>query len=261
MKINDSIRFKNTPKLTVVGAGPGDPELITLKGINALKKADVVLYDALANEVLLEYCLPHCEVIYVGKRGHSVSISQDSINYLIAEKAYEKGHVVRLKGGDPYIFGRGNEEVNYARERGIETEFIPGISSIQTLGRNDIPLTARGFSEGFWVITGHKADKSLSTDIELASQSNSTVIILMGMSKLAQISEIFKKNGRGTIPAAILQNASTPYQKMGIGTAETLVEIAQKNQLSNPAIIVIGDVISAIQKGKIEAVKAYEIYS
>src|SRR6218665_2462546 len=113
------------PKLTVVGAGMGDPELITLKAINALRQADVVLYDALIDEELLEYCHPECERIYVGKRGYEKSVSQDSINFLIAEKAFEKGHVVRLKGGDPFIFGRGNEEIAYAKERGIETAYVP----------------------------------------------------------------------------------------------------------------------------------------
>lgn len=242
------------PKLTLIGAGPGDPELITLKAIKALREADVVLFDALANQALLAYCSPACEQIYVGKRGHTVSISQDSINYLIVEKAFERGHVVRLKGGDPFIFGRGNEEINFARERGLETQFIPGISSIQTLGMADIPLTARGFSDGFWVITGHKADGSISDDIALAAQSSATVVILMGMSRLARIAELFEQSGRGEVSAAIIQNASTAYQKKGIGKAKDLVKIAAENRLSNPALIVIGDVINAITSGKLTSV-------
>lgn len=249
------------PKLTLIGAGPGDPELITLKAVNALRKADVVLYDALANSVFLDYCSPHCELIYVGKRGHTRSISQDSLNFLIVEKAYEKGHVVRLKGGDPFIFGRGNEEINFARERGIETAFVPGISSIQALGAADIPLTSRGFSDGFWVITGHKADGSLSKDLDLAAQSNATVIILMGMSRLSRIAEIFIKGGRGNTQAAIVQNASTIHQKVGTGKAKDLVEIAQANELSNPALIVIGDVVNALQSERFIQLKSAEILS
>lgn len=249
------------PKLTLIGAGPGDPELITLKAVKALQKADVVLYDALANSVLLDYCSPHCELIYVGKRGHTRSISQDSLNFLIVEKAYEKGHVVRLKGGDPFIFGRGNEEINFARERGVETAFVPGISSIQALGAADIPLTSRGFSDGFWVITGHKADGSLSKDLELAAQSTATVIILMGMSRLPRIAELFKEGGRGNTAAAIVQNASTIHQKVGTGNAENLVEIAQANNLSNPALIVIGDVVNALRSDKFTQLKSAEIYS
>lgn len=249
-------------KLTVVGAGPGDPELITLKAIKALRDADVVLYDALANEELLDYCHPLCERIFVGKRGHEKSITQDSINYLIAEKAYEKGHVVRLKGGDPFIFGRGNEEINYARERNIECAYIPGISSVMTGGFVDVPLTARGFADGFWVLTGHKSDGSLAKDIHLAAKSQSTVVILMAMSKLKQIAEIFIENHTGETPAMIIQNATTEKQKLGIGKVKNLPEIASQNQLTNPAIIVIGEVINAINKNNVQDfVKSCEIYS
>jgi uroporphyrin-III C-methyltransferase len=164
------------PKLTLVGAGPGDPELITLKAINALRNADVVLYDALANDDLLDYCHPMCEKIYVGKRGHQKGITQDGINFLIAEKAFEKGHVVRLKGGDPFVFGRGMEEIEFAKQRGIESSYVPGISSIFSGGNHLIPLTDRRVSDGFWVITGHKSDKKFASDLELAVQSNSTVV-------------------------------------------------------------------------------------
>jgi uroporphyrin-III C-methyltransferase len=232
-----------TPRLTVVGAGMGDPELITLKAINALRQADVVLYDALINEELLEYCHPACERVYVGKRGYEKSVSQDSINFLIAEKAFEKGHVVRLKGGDPFIFGRGNEEIAYAKERGIETAYIPGISSILSGGFYEIPLTARGVADGFWVITGTKSDKSLTNDVRLAAHSSATVVILMGMKKLAQIAQIFKEEGFGETPVAIIQQASTAEQKIGIGQVQHLEEIARINALKNPAIILIGEVV------------------
>lgn len=232
-----------SPKLTVVGAGMGDPELITLKAINALRQADVVLYDALISEELLEYCHPACERIYVGKRGYEKSVTQDSINFLIAEKAFEKGHVVRLKGGDPFIFGRGNEEIAYAKERGIETAYIPGVSSIMSGGFYEIPLTARGVADGFWVITGTKSDQSLSNDIRLAAHSSATVVILMGMKKLAQVAQIFKEEGFGDTPVAIIQQASTAQQKIGIGQVQNLETIAADNSLKNPAIILIGDVV------------------
>jgi uroporphyrin-III C-methyltransferase len=231
------------PKLTVVGAGMGDPELITLKAINALRQADVVLYDALIDEELLEYCHPACERIFVGKRGYEKSVSQDSINFLIVEKAFEKGHVVRLKGGDPFIFGRGNEEIAYAKERGIETAYVPGVSSMMSGGFYEIPLTARGVADGFWVITGTKSDQSLSKDIRLAAQSSATVVILMGMKKLAQIAQIFKEEGFGNIPAAIIQQASTTEQKIGIGYVKDLDTLARNHSLSNPAIIIIGEVV------------------
>jgi uroporphyrin-III C-methyltransferase len=234
------------PKLSLVGAGPGDPELLTLKAIKTLEKADVVLYDALANESILEYCHADCEKIYVGKIGHQSSISQDSINLLIVEKAYQKGHVVRLKGGDPYILGRGGEEFQYATERGLQCDYIPGISSVMTPGLINIPLTNRGYSDGFWVITGHKSDKSLSEDLNLASQSNSTVVVLMGMSKLHEIKSCFENNGKSDLPFAIIQNATTLQQKYCKGTIKDILKIAEVNKMKNPSIIVLGEVVNSL---------------
>lgn len=231
------------PKLTLVGAGPGDPELITLKAINALRNADVVLYDALANDDLLDYCHPMCEKIYVGKRGHQKGITQDGINFLIAEKAFEKGHVVRLKGGDPFVFGRGMEEIEFAKQRGIESSYVPGISSIFSGGNHLIPLTDRRVSDGFWVITGHKSDKKFASDLDLAVQSNSTVVLLMAMSKLSYISEKYQAANRAEIPVCIIQNASTTKEKMAVGKVSELERMAEENKLSNPAIIIIGEVV------------------
>lgn len=231
------------PKLTLVGAGPGDPELITLKAINALRNADVVLYDALANDDLLDYCHPMCEKIYVGKRGHQKGITQDGINFLIAEKAFEKGHVVRLKGGDPFVFGRGMEEIEFAKQRGIESSYVPGISSIFSGGNHLIPLTDRRVSDGFWVITGHKSDKKFASDLDLAVQSNSTVVLLMAMSKLSYISEKYQAANRAEIPVCIIQNASTTKEKMAVGKVSELEQMAEENKLSNPAIIIIGEVV------------------
>ena len=137
-----------TPRLTVVGAGPGDPDLMTLKAVKALQCADVVLYDALIDPVLLQHAPPDAERIYVGKRPGQ-SHSQDAINFLLVEKAFTCGHVVRLKGGDPFIFGRGQEEIDYARRHGLETEWVPGISSaVAGPGAVGIPLTARASARG-----------------------------------------------------------------------------------------------------------------
>jgi len=238
-----------TPKLTLVGAGPGDPDLITLKAIKALEVADVVLYDNLASRELLDYCPEDTELIYVGKQGHKRGISQDHINVLIVEKAYEKGHVVRLKGGDPFVFGRGVEEINYATERGIKTAYIPGISSVNSIGLAGVPLTDRNHADGYWVITGHKADGSLSQDIRLAASSKSTLVILMGMSKVSEIASIFSEIGKSSIPAAIIQQVSTDGERMCVGTAGDLEVLADENSMSNPAVIVIGNVVHALQKG------------
>ncbi|MCR9064525.1 MAG: uroporphyrinogen-III C-methyltransferase [Cytophagales bacterium] len=244
------------PKLTLVGAGPGDPDLITLKAVKALAMANVVLYDHLANHELLEHCSENCELIYVGKRGHKRGITQDKINELIVEKAFEKGHVVRLKGGDPFVFGRGVEEINYAGKFGISYEYIPGISSVNSIGLSGIPLTDRNHSDGYWVITGHKSDKTLSQDILKAAESNATLVILMGMSKLAEIQEILVSAGKGSIPAAIIQNVSSANERKGSGLAKDLMAIASENDLTNPAIIVVGNVVQAIeQKGGQETKK------
>jgi uroporphyrin-III C-methyltransferase len=231
-------------KLTLVGAGPGDPDLITLKAMKALADADVVLYDALANEVLLEYCPAGVERIYVGKKGHEASIQQEEINVLIVEKALEKGHVVRLKGGDPFIFGRGVEEIKAASAAGIDCAYIPGVSSVLSGGSHMIPLTDRSHSDGFWVITGHKSDLSLSADLKLAAQSNTTVVLLMAMSKLTEISRIFAAEKKGDLPAAIIASASTAEEKIAIGRVGELAETAYLNNLKNPAIIVIGQVVN-----------------
>jgi len=231
------------PKLTVVGAGPGDPDLITVKAIKALKSANVVLYDALIADELLDYCQSDCQRIYVGKRPGE-SHSQDFINFIIVEKAYMYGHVVRLKGGDPFIFGRGMEEIEHAKNFGLETAYIPGISSsVAAVGYAGIPLTSRGISESFWVITGTKTDGSLSGDLIGALQTTATIVILMGMSKLSEISQICVSFGKENLPAAIIQNGTRANQKVGLGLAKNLIMIAEENGLSNPAVIVLGDVV------------------
>jgi uroporphyrin-III C-methyltransferase len=236
--------MNKTPKLTLVGAGPGDPDLITLKAIKALKVADVVLYDALASEDLLEYCMPQAELIYVGKRAGEKCVSQEYINFLIIEKAFEKGHVVRLKGGDPFVFGRGQEEIEAAQKHNIETAVIPGISSALSVpAMANIPVTARGVADSFWVITGTKSDHSLSTDLEMAMKSKATIVLLMAMNKAEQISELFVKNNFGRKPVAIIQNGATKKQKHGFGVVADLPKIIFENKLQNPAIIVIGEVV------------------
>lgn len=233
------------PKLTVVGAGPGDSDLITLKAIKALKNADVVLYDALVNIDLLDYTKANTEHIFVGKRRGCYKYHQDQINELIVSRAKSIGHVVRLKGGDPFIFGRGAEEMEYAASYGLETAVVPGISSsLAVPAYQNIPLTKRGSSESFWVITGTTKQHKLSEDVALAAKSNATVVILMGMAKLPEIVNLFQTQGKNKLPVAIIQDGTTKKEKIGIGTVDTIEEVVSKNQLSNPAIIVLGEVVS-----------------
>ncbi len=233
-----------TPKLTVVGAGPGDIDLITLKAIKAIESADVILYDALINEALLKYASKKAELIFVGKRKGCYSFQQDQINELIVSRAKSHGHVVRLKGGDPFIFGRGAEEIDYAKQFGLETYVVPGITSaIAVPAYQGIPLTKRGASESFWVITGTTKSHKLSNDVVLAAKSTATVVILMGMSKLNEIVKVFSAENKKDTAVAIIQNGTTQNEKFGIGTISTISKVVEEKQLSSPAIIVIGDVV------------------
>lgn len=231
-------------RLILVGAGPGNPELITIKGLKAIQQADAILYDALVNEELLKQAPEGIPLIFVGKRKGVHSFTQEQINELIVEYARKHGNVVRLKGGDPFVFGRGFEEILHAQQFNIETEYIPGISSaIGVLGLHNIPVTHRGSSESFWVITATTSNKELSEDIKLAVQSSATVVILMGLTKLQEIVTIYQENGGNKKPIAVIQKGSLPNENIASGTIDTIIEIVQKKQISPPAIIVIGDVV------------------
>jgi uroporphyrin-III C-methyltransferase len=230
-------------KLTVVGAGPGDLELITVKAIKALQDSDVILYDALVDKALLDYA-DKAEHIFVGKRKGCYAFHQDQINELIVQRAQSRGHVVRLKGGDPFVFGRGAEEMAYAAENGLEVAIVPGISScISVPASQNIPVTKRGAAESFWVITGTTKEHKLSSDIHLAAKSNATVVILMGMSKLSSIVELFIKENKSDSPVAIIQNGTREEEQVGVATIKTIESIVEKQKLSNPAIIIIGEVV------------------
>ncbi len=229
--------------LTVVGAGPGDVELITLKAIKALQSANVVLYDSLVDTELLEYA-PQAEFIFVGKRRGCYSYQQEQINELIVSRAKSHGHVVRLKGGDPFVFGRGSEEMEYASANGLQVAMVPGISSCLSVpAAQNIPVTKRGSAESFWVITGTTKEHKLSNDVRLAAKSSATVVILMGMSKLPQIVELFKKEGKSETPIAIIQNGTRANEKVGVGTISSIEKEVEKQELANPAIIIIGEVV------------------
>ncbi len=230
-------------KLTLVGAGPGDPELITVKGIKALRTADVVMYDALVSPELLDYCRPDALKVYVGKRRGAYSCVQEDINPLIVHYAQQYGHVVRLKGGDSFVFGRGYEELEYARQYGIAVEVVPGLSSSYAVPASaGVPLTTRGLSESFWVVTGTTKDGKLSADLALAAQSSATVVILMGMHKLPTIMAAFANAGKADTPVAIIQSGTLPEQRSVFGRVDTIVERTETAGIDNPAIIVVGAV-------------------
>jgi uroporphyrin-III C-methyltransferase len=232
------------PKITLVGAGPGDAELITLKGIRALRSADVILYDALVNKELLEYAGENVPAVFVGKRAGNHELPQNQINELIVQSALTYGHVVRLKGGDSFVFGRGHEEMEYAAQHGIETSVVPGISSsIAVPELQHIPLTRRGVSESFWVLTGTTRAGELSADLHLAAQSNATAIVLMGLGKLAEIMSLYQQAGRGRLPVAVIQNGSLAGERIVVAEVDTITEIVQRENIGSPAIIVLGEVV------------------
>jgi len=233
------------PTLFLVGAGPGDPELITLKAIKAIANASVILYDALANEDLLNYAAPGAIKKFVGKRYGCHALSQQEINILIIEYSRSHSNIVRLKGGDPFVFGRAQEEIEAARNAGIAVQVIPGISSALAVpAAQMIPLTCRGVNESFWVTTGTTQSGEISKDIKLAAQSSATVVILMAMSKLEAIMDIFAVNGKANTPVAIIQDGTTPNEKMVIGTAKDIFFKSQYAELTNPAIIIVGEVVN-----------------
>ena len=230
-------------KLTLVGAGPGDPELISIKGVKAIKRADIILYDALVHPDLLEYAQASAEKIYVGKRAGKHAFKQEEINKLIVAYALRGNHVVRLKGGDPFVFAHGKEELEYAETFAIETEAILGISSVNLPGLYGIPLTKRGINESFWVVTATTKDGTLSKDVLLAARSNATVVLLMGLNKLEQITDIYKKYGRGDLPAALISKGSLEDGNVIFGTAATLLTKQRQHRLPRPALIVIGEAV------------------
>ena len=232
------------PKLTLVGAGPGDPDLITVKGMKAIEKADAILYDALIDKTLLEYAKADAVKVFVGKRGGRDYINQDQINELIVKHAFQYGNVVRLKGGDPFVFGRGHEEIQYANNFRISTEIIPGITSaISVPELQGIPVTRRSLSESFWVITGSTKEGKLSKDLELAAQSTATIVVLMGMRKLPEIVNLYKRLGISKTPVGIIQSGSTHREKTGFGLMENIMDVVSEKGLKSPAIIVIGKVV------------------
>lgn len=237
--------IENSQKeLILVGAGPGDPDLITLKGMKAIQHAKVILYDALVNEELLEYA-PHAKKIFVGKRLGCHAYTQDQINELIVAQVNQFGSAVRLKGGDSFVFGRGSEEIEFAQQFGIKISVIPGITSALAVPASQgISITKRGIAESFWVITGTTSNHELSNDVVLASKSSATVVILMGMHKLEQIVTLYQQNRTDNLPVAIIQNGTTKEEKVVISSINEIVEQVKKHEMSSPAIIVIGEVVN-----------------
>jgi uroporphyrin-III C-methyltransferase len=237
--------LRKIPRLTVVGAGIGDPELITLKAIRAISNADVILYDALVNPALLDYARPNIIRTYVGKRRMNKAFDQDEINQLIVDQAFIHGHVVRLKGGDPFVFGRGHEEMQYAFEQGLKVSYVPGISSaIAGAGMAGVAVTRRGASRSFWTLTATTDLGEINPELSIAAQTDTTAVILMGMAKLRQIVEIWVAAGKKDCPTLIVQNASCPEQKTICAPVADLEKAAADADVNGPAIVIIGETVN-----------------
>ncbi len=236
-------------RVYLIGSGPGDEKLITVGAAEALGRADVVIYDNLINESILDlYCSPRCERLYVGKSGSSHTLEQDEINELIAEKAKTGATVARLKGGDPFIFGRGGEEAMHLRRNGIEYDVICGISSAYAVpAYAGIPVTHRGYSSSVAFITGHEDPTKEKSDIDWSKLSTGvqTLVFLMGVKNLSAIMARLAENGRSPdTPVAVIRNGTYPGQRTVTGTVETIAEIAEREKIAPPSIVVVGDVVS-----------------
>jgi uroporphyrin-III C-methyltransferase len=234
----------NTGKVTLIGAGPGDPELMTLKAVRALGEADVVLVDDLVNREVLRHAAG-ARIVEVGKRGGCKSTPQHFINRMMIALAQQGQKVARLKGGDAFLFGRGGEEMLALRAAGIEMEFVPGITSgtavPATLG---IPVTHREYTHGVTFVTGHTQDGT-PVNWRALVEGGTTLVIYMGMKNLPEIvTGLLDAGMANEMPAAIIQQGTLPKQKQVITTLASLPMAAQQEKMASPALIVVGDVVS-----------------
>lgn len=238
-------------KVWLVGAGPGDPDLITVKGLKAIKGADVILYDRLISPELLEYAKPEAELIFCGKLPDHHHLQQETINYLLVKHAKKGKNVVRLKGGDPFIFGRGGEEAAFLVEHGVSFEVIPGITSgIAAPAYAGIPVTHREHSASFAIVTGHRREGE-KEELKWSALANGidTLAIYMGVKNLPYIQEKLISHGKSPqTPAALIHWGTTKEQRTVTGTLETIVDVAKAEGITNPSMIVIGEVVRLREK-------------
>lgn len=237
---------KPAGKVYLIGAGPGDPKLITVRGQDAIRKADVVVYDRLASPRLLDQLKPGAERIYVGKRPDRHTLRQEVINQLLVDLAMEGKTVARLKGGDPSVFGRVGEEAELLVEHGIDFELIPGVTSaIAVPAYAGIPVTHRDFTSSMAIVTGHECPKADSTiDWSKLATATGTLIFLMGVGNLETIRDVLLEQGRSPdTPIALIRWGTTPDQQTLVGTLATIVQQVQEAGFKSPAVIIVGEVV------------------
>ena len=232
-------------KVYLTGAGPGDIELLTVKALRLVKEADVIIYDRLANPDILKEAKSGCEFVYVGKEDSHHTLPQDEINEVIYQNALKYKIVVRLKGGDPFVFGRGGEEGIYLRERDIKFEFIPGITSaIAVPEYAGIPVTHRGITASFRVVTGHESKNKDHSQIPWENyKTDDTIVFLMGLHRLKTICKKLIDIGKSKdCPVAVISRGTTKDEKTVVGTLETVWDLAK--DLPTPALFVVGEVVN-----------------
>ena len=236
-------------RVALVGAGPGDPELITLKGARLLREADVVIYDNLVAPGLLDLCSPTAERIFVGKMAGNHTLPQDEISQLIVAKALAGQAVVRLKGGDPFVFGRGGEELAVLLEAGVAVDIVPGVTAAMGAAASfGFPLTHRDHAQSCVFVTGHLKDHTVDLNWSALAQANQTIVIYMGISGLETISTKLQAAGlAGDTPAALIYRATWPNQRIYPCSLASLPETARINRVKPPALIVIGQVVALLK--------------
>jgi uroporphyrin-III C-methyltransferase/precorrin-2 dehydrogenase/sirohydrochlorin ferrochelatase len=240
--------------VAIVGAGPGDPDLLTFRALRAMQQADVVVYDKLIGPDILDYVRRDAVRIYVGKSKGDHSLGQDEINQVLAEHAQAGRRVVRLKGGDPFVFGRGGEELQYLRARGIEVEVVPGITAaLGCAAASGIPLTHREFAPVATFVTAQGQDGEPDLDWASLARLKQTLVIYMGVSTAGRTAERLIEHGLdGGTPAAIIENGTRANQKIVVGTVARLERLVRENGIVGPALIVIGDVVGLAEIAETE---------
>ena len=244
-------------KVTLVGAGPGDPELLTLKAVKAISQASVILVDDLVSQAVLVHAQPSARIVQVGKRGGCKSTPQAFIEKLMLIAAREGENVVRLKGGDPFIFGRGGEEIEALQAAGIEVQVVNGITSgLAALTSLNVPLTHREHAHGVVFVTGHAKPGDTGTDwaqlAATARQAKLTLVIYMGVSGVQHIQDQLLRGLSGSTPAAIIQNASLPTQRYAVCALDQLRSTIEREQMHSPSVIVVGDVLQGLASLTVE---------
>jgi uroporphyrin-III C-methyltransferase/precorrin-2 dehydrogenase/sirohydrochlorin ferrochelatase len=232
-------------KVYLVGAGPGDPELLTLRAVRLLREAEVVVYDHLVSPGVLDFVSPEAELIYAGKERNNHSMTQGEINDLLVRLALQGKHVVRLKGGDPFIFGRGGEEMEMLAEQGIAFEVVPGVTAACGVScYAGIPLTHRDYAQACIFVTGHLKDGTTNLDWDALARPRQTVVIYMGLAALGEICSNLIAHGVGLdMPAAVIQQGTTQEQRVVTGTLQTLPAKAAASTLRSPCLIIVGEVV------------------